>query len=181
MEYKNVMLVDEEDNFLGEMEKIEAHEKGLLHRAFSIMLFQQTASGIEILLQKRADDKYHCSGQWTNTCCSHPQENMPMQMCLEKRLDFEMGIKHQKLALAGTFTYKEICKGGLTEHEFDHVYIGDFVPTNISPNPHEVSEYAWVSLETIESDIANQPDQYTPWLFHVIKITKDYIQKQQAA
>lgn len=176
MNYTHVMLVDENDQFLGEMEKLEAHEKALLHRAFSIFLYKNTEKGIEVLLQQRAKHKYHCSEQWSNTCCSHPQKNSSMLKCLKTRLKFEMGIENQNLNFAGSFIYKQPCKGGLTEHEFDHVYIGEFQKSSIQPNPHEVGAYKWVEINTLEKDILQNPTMYTPWLLPVLKITRDFIE-----
>lgn len=176
MKYTHVMLVDENDNFLEEMEKLKAHKKGLLHRAFSIFLYRRTHKGVELLLQQRAPHKYHCAEQWSNTCCSHPQKHITMQKALESRLNFEMGITSQTLKFAGHFIYKEPCKGGLTEHEFDHVYVGEYVQNTFKPNPDEVSDVKWVEVNKLEEDIHNNPKNYTPWLLPVLKITRDYIE-----
>jgi isopentenyl-diphosphate delta-isomerase len=176
MSYTHVILVDEKDNIIGTEEKLKAHQHGLLHRAFSIVIYKKTHLGIETLLQKRAESKYHCGGQWSNTCCSHPQQNMTMTNCLQKRLSFEMGLTGQSLKFADTFKYKEICKGGLTEHELDHVYLGEFKPNTINPNKDEVCDYKWMALDTLLKDIEAQPQNYTPWLMPVMKITQNKLQ-----
>src|SRR5689334_14921661 len=120
MEY--VILVDASDNELGTMDKMEAHRKGVLHRAFSILLFNSKG---EILLQKRSSLKYHSAGLWTNTCCSHPKPNEPMTTAAQRRLSEEMGI-NASLEFLYKFQYQVQLDNGLIEHELDHVYIGLF-------------------------------------------------------
>lgn len=176
MNYTHVILVDEQDNIIGEEEKLKAHQKGLLHRAFSIVIYRKNNNNIEILLQKRALTKYHCAGQWTNTCCSHPQKNIKIINCLNTRLEFEMGITDQNLEFADTFIYNEPCKGGLIEHELDHVYLGEFINSPINPNPNEVCDFKWEPLNALLKDMEAQPQTYTPWLNSVIKITQNKLQ-----
>ena len=120
MEY--VVLVDEQDNAIGTMEKQQAHVEGVLHRAFSIFIFN---SEKKLLLQKRASSKYHCGGLWTNTCCSHPRETENIQDAAIRRLHEEMGMQCELNAIF-SFVYKAEFENGLTEHEFDHVFIGHF-------------------------------------------------------
>ncbi|MCU0418801.1 MAG: isopentenyl-diphosphate Delta-isomerase [Cyclobacteriaceae bacterium] len=153
-----VILVDESDNAIGTMEKLEAHQKGLLHRAFSVVLIN--AKG-ELLLQKRALTKYHSGGLWTNTCCSHqhPQEDAPVTV--QRRLVEEMGIEAQ-LSFAYKFIYKAALDGHLTEHECDHVYVGRFDGTP-SLNPHEAADWRWMSLSALQADMQRHPDRYTAW------------------
>ncbi|MAF31101.1 MAG: isopentenyl-diphosphate delta-isomerase [Magnetococcales bacterium] len=177
MEYTHVLLVDQNDQPIGEEEKLAAHQKGLLHRAFSIVVYRQGHQGVEVLLQKRASEKYHCAGQWSNTCCSHPQANQPMESCLTSRLKFEMGITGQQFHFAEKFIYKQPCKGGLTEHEVDHVYLAPFQPSAINPNPNEVEDYTWQPLTKLLDDIPQNPQNYTPWLLDVMKITFNHLQK----
>ena len=117
MEY--VILVDEQDITIGKMEKQQAHLEGLLHRAFSIFIFN---SENKLLLQKRASSKYHCGGLWTNTCCSHPRENETVQEAANRRLQEEMGMQCD-LTPIFSFVYKANFENGLTEHEFDHVLL----------------------------------------------------------
>lgn len=155
---ENVILVDTNDRAIGTMEKLEAHSKGLLHRAFSIVLFNNEG---KLLLQKRSKNKYHSSGLWTNTCCSHPLPGEKIENAARRRLKEEMGIDLQP-----TFSYKFIYKAeldhGLTEHELDHVFVGNF---NGAPdiNKKEVEDWKYVDLEWLKADMAKNPSAYTKW------------------
>ncbi|MCH5599676.1 isopentenyl-diphosphate Delta-isomerase [Niabella ginsengisoli] len=158
-----VILVDENDNAKGTMEKMEAHQKGLLHRAFSVLLFNDKK---EWLLQQRALDKYHCGGLWTNTCCSHPFPDEDILHAAKRRLKEEMGIEGE-LDKAFDFIYKASFKNGLTEHEFDHVFIGQFSDTpNI--NTQEVADWKYISLSDLKEDLQLHPEKYTPWFKIII-------------
>jgi len=156
---EQIILVDECDRPQGLMEKMEAHEKGILHRAFSVFIF--SSSG-DLLLQKRALSKYHSGGLWTNTCCSHPRANESNLEAANRRLYEEMGMTCA-LTYGFNFTYKAIFDDGLIEHEFDHVFFG---VTDESPNinTEEVEDYAYVSLEKLRKDILMKPENFTPWL-----------------
>lgn len=156
MEY--VILVDENDQETGQMEKMEAHEKGLLHRAFSIFLFNDKQ---ELLLQQRAHSKYHSGGLWTNTCCSHPRAGETVLEASNRRLMEEMGISaemHQQFH----FVYRAELDNNLTEHELDHVVFGVF---NGEPdiNPDEVAAWRYASMEAIAQDMKQNPEKYTAW------------------
>lgn len=155
---EEVILVNENDQQIGVMEKMEAHEKGLLHRAFSVFIFNDKG---EMLLQQRALNKYHSPGLWTNTCCSHPRPNEKTIDAAKRRLKEEMGID-SKLEFKSSFTYRTKFDNGLTEHEFDHVFVGYF---NEEPkiNSSEVNSYCWKSIEGIKSSIKQMPDIYTSW------------------
>ncbi|MBA3682996.1 MAG: isopentenyl-diphosphate Delta-isomerase [Bacteroidetes bacterium] len=155
---EEVILVDELDIPIGKMEKIEAHQKGILHRAFSVFIFNSNG---DLLLQQRALHKYHSAGLWTNTCCSHPRPNEDTLAAANRRLKEEMGIT-AKLEHKTQFIYKTVFDNNLTEHEFDHVFFGN---NNQTPeiNPVEVENYAWVSTEKIMADIAENPSKYTSW------------------
>jgi isopentenyl-diphosphate delta-isomerase len=155
---EKVLLVDQNDQVLGKMEKIEAHEKGLLHRAFSVFVYNDKN---ELLLQKRALSKYHTPGLWTNTCCSHQQENESNIEAGIRRLQEEMGFKTD-LKNQFSFIYKAPFSNGLTEHEYDHILIGYF-NGEPNPNPDEVVDWKWMSLDAIEKDIHKNPDHYTAW------------------
>lgn len=155
---ENVLLVDEKDQIIGKMEKIEAHEKGLLHRAFSVFVYNNKN---ELLLQKRAASKYHTPGLWTNTCCSHQRENESNIDAGKRRLQEEMGFTTD-LENQFSFIYKAPFSNGLTEHEYDHILIGYF-NSKPQPNPEEVADWKWMSLDKIEEDLTQQPDQYTAW------------------
>lgn len=156
MEY--VILVDENDQELGQMEKMEAHEKALLHRAFSIFLFNDQN---ELLLQQRAHSKYHSGGLWTNTCCSHPRAGETVLEAANRRLTEEMGIAAE-MKPAFHFIYRAELDNNLTEHELDHVVIGTF---NGTPdiNPEEVAAWKYVSMKEIEADMKANPENYTAW------------------
>lgn len=165
---KKVVLVDKSGNQIGLMPKLEAHQKGILHRAFSIFLFN---SKNQILLQKRSLIKYHSAGLWTNTCCSHPGDGEDIIDAGKRRLYEEMGIKTE-LKKEFEFTYKEVLGNGLTEHEFDHVLIGNFNGNPIL-NKDEVEDWKWMSLEEIEKDINENQEDYTVWFV----IAFDYFYK----
>jgi isopentenyl-diphosphate delta-isomerase len=158
---EKVVLVNEHDVEIGLMEKMEAHEKALLHRAFSVFIFNKKG---ELLLQQRALRKYHSGGLWTNTCCSHPRPNEKTIAAAHRRLHEEMGFDTE-LTKAFDFTYKAEFNNGLTEHEFDHVFIGTFDGL-ILPNFDEVEGYAYRALPLIETALKSNPDFFTEW-FHI--------------
>jgi isopentenyl-diphosphate delta-isomerase len=153
-----VILVDEQNNELGAMEKQEAHEKAVLHRAFSVFVFNSNG---ELLLQQRALDKYHSAGLWTNTCCSHPRMGEDTKDAAQRRLKEEMGFE-TPLEEKGTFIYKAAFDNGLTEHELDFIYTGIY---NQNPvvNKQEVNDYRWLSLNEVQQEIAAYPEKYTAW------------------
>ena len=155
---EKVILVNEKDEPIGLMGKMEAHEKGLLHRAFSVFVFN---SKQEVLLQQRAACKYHSPNLWTNTCCSHPRAGETNQQAGERRLQEEMGLQ-VPLQEVFSFIYKAPFDNGLTEHEYDHVLIG-YSDAQPQINPEEVASWKWLSLEAIKEDILQAPEQYTAW------------------
>ena len=153
-----VILVNHQDDPIGVMDKLEAHQKGLLHRAFSIFIFNTKG---EMLLQQRAFDKYHSGGLWTNACCSHPLPGEDTEEAAQRRLMEEMGFT-TSLQSAFSFIYKTNFQNGLTEHEVDHVFTGSHDGT-ILPNPLEVNSYAFQSMEAIRLSIETAPHLYTSW------------------
>lgn len=153
-----MVLVDADDQEIGVMEKLEAHEKGLMHRAFSVFLFNENK---ELLLQRRALDKYHSGGLWTNTCCSHPKPGENASHGAQRRLQEEMGIT-APLTFKFSFSYKSEYENGLSEHEFDHVFFGNF-SEEPKLNPEEAMDWEYVSLDNIAKKIAANPDQFTTW------------------
>ncbi len=155
---EHVILVDENDTPVGTMEKMEAHRKGLLHRAFSVLLFDTSG---RLLLQKRAGNKYHSSGLWTNTCCSHPLPGENVAEAARRRLLEEMGIDLQP-AFSHSFIYKAEFEDGLIEHEFDHVFLGSFGGVPVV-NPTEVQDWKYAEMDWLKEDIARHPDSYTVW------------------
>ncbi len=166
-----VILVDETDKEIGYAEKLEAHAKNQLHRAFSVFIFRQNSQW-ELLLQQRGLNKYHSPGLWTNTCCSHPRAGEDIIAAGERRLQEEVGIKAELKSL-GWFHYNAHFPNGLSEHEIDHVLIGN-VPNDIliQPNPDEIHDYRWITLEQLTHELANSPQQFTPWLKQALEIVK---------
>ena len=153
-----MILVDENDQQVGLMPKIEAHEKALLHRAFSVFVFN---SKKELMIQQRAFHKYHSPGLWTNTCCSHQLEGESNLDAGRRRLMEEMGFTVD-LEESISFIYKAPFDNGLTEHEYDHILLGDF-EGEPDLNPDEVAAWKWMSLEAIQEDMNVHPEIYTEW------------------
>jgi isopentenyl-diphosphate delta-isomerase len=157
-----VILVDENDNPIGTEEKLKAHIDSKLHRAFSIFIFNSKG---ELMIQKRADNKYHCGGLWTNTCCSHPRVGQALKEDAQERLNEEMGFKceiHEVFSMP----YKAKVpskKGELTEYEYDHVFIGIF-DGSANINPEEAQDWKWINTDELKIDIEKNPDKYTPWI-----------------
>ena len=168
MSEDNVILVDENDNQVGFMPKLEAHQKGLLHRAFSVFIFNKD---FKLLLQKRALSKYHSGGLWTNTCCSHPRENEDILDAANRRLFEEMGIK-TSLRKVYDFIYKAELDNNLIENEFDHVFYGVY-DGNPTLNLNEASDFKWIDMHSLNLDIKDNPQDYTVWF----KIAFDYFYK----
>lgn len=158
MKEEKVILVNENDEQIGVMPKLEAHEKALLHRAFSVFIFNEKN---ELMLQQRAFNKYHSPGLWTNTCCSHQREGESNIEAGKRRLNEEMGFVTD-LKETISFIYKAPFDNGLTEHEFDHVMVGYY---NDEPkiNLDEVASWKWMPLEDVKTDIGKHPELYTEW------------------
>jgi isopentenyl-diphosphate Delta-isomerase len=157
-EVENVILVDESDFAIGTMEKMEAHTKGALHRAFSVFVFN---TNDELLLHRRALGKYHSAGLWTNTCCSHPRENETLDEAAHRRLQEEMGFDCPLTKLF-SFTYRAELDNGLIEYELDHVFIGHYDGTP-QPNAHEVMAWEYVPLDELITNMHASPNDYTAW------------------
>lgn len=154
-----LILVDKHDKPRGTMPKMQAHQLGELHRAFSIFLFNQQG---QLLIQQRAFHKYHSAGQWANSCCSHPK---PTELTLDaanRRLGEELNITSNLIHI-GEFIYQSEVNGGLIEHEYDHIYIGLFDDL-ISPNFQEVAATRWIDIKSLYDEIKNNPQNYTEWL-----------------
>ena len=168
MSEEKVILVDTNDTQVGLMPKLEAHQKGILHRAFSVFVFNNK---YELLLQKRATSKYHSGGLWTNTCCSHPRDGEDIMDAANRRLYEEMGIR-TNLRKVFDFIYKAELDNQLSENEFDHVLYGVY---NDDPvlNFEEADDYMWADMNTIKDDIENNPENFTVWF----KIAFDYFYK----
>jgi isopentenyl-diphosphate delta-isomerase len=161
-----INLVNTEGHVVGNIEKLEAHEKGLLHEAFSVFIFNKDK---ELLLQKRALNKYHSGGLWTNTCCSHPRAGEDLQTAVHRRMIEEMGFDILEIKKVYSFIYKVPLDKGLIEHEYDHVLVGEYDNETIKPNPEEVCDYKWLSIESLKNDVGINPSKYTEWIKIIIK------------
>ncbi|HBK72362.1 MAG TPA: isopentenyl-diphosphate delta-isomerase [Flavobacteriaceae bacterium] len=169
MKEEQVILVNENNEQIGTMPKLEAHEKAVLHRAFSVFVFNDKE---ELLLQQRAASKYHSPLLWTNTCCSHQRVGESNIEAGKRRLFEEMGFVTE-LKEVFSFIYKAPFDNGLTEHELDHVMIGAY-NENPKINPEEVQSFKWMTLDAVKKDIEQQPEVYTAW-FKII--FKEYYQR----
>lgn len=156
---EQLILVDEEDNETGAMDKLSVHQRGLLHRAFSVFIFN---SKDELILQQRAEEKYHSAGLWSNTCCSHPVAGEEISNTIRRRMKEEMGLQCE-VYFKFKFIYEIQFENGLTEHEYDHVYFGesDDIPV---PDPAEVKDWRYISLEDLRKEISLNPQDFSEWL-----------------
>lgn len=164
-----VVLVDHEDREVGLAEKIQAHEKCLLHRAFSIFIFSDSPEP-ELLLQQRALHKYHSPLAWTNTCCSHPRQGEDILTAGKRRLQEELGLSAELTDL-GWFHYTAHFDNGLSENEIDHVLIGFIAKDQpLHPNPDEVNAFRWITLKALDAELRAQPEQFTPWFTQALAL-----------
>jgi len=158
MQFDKVILVDDNDQQLGVMNKLKAHQLGLLHRAFSVFVFNSAGN---LLLQRRSKSKYHSAGLWSNTCCSHPQPGHSTIHSAIVRLEQEMGIK-TPIHSVHSFKYKVELNSELIEHEVDHVFTGIY-DGSVKPDPNEVMDYKYLSVSELEEDLDSNPENYTAW------------------
>lgn len=171
---QEVILVNELDEAVGSMEKMEAHEKALLHRAFSVFLFNKKG---EMLLQKRAASKYHSPSLWTNACCSHPMPGEETKAAALRRLEEELGFT-TSISNAFHFTYKAVFDNGLTEHEFDHVFIGAY-DGSMQLNAEEVSEVCYKPMTVIKAEIEQKAGEYTEWFKIAFPLVEEWLQQNK--
>ncbi len=155
---EQIILVNENDKEIGFADKMEAHIRGELHRAFSIFVFNSDG---KMLIHRRALSKYHSGGLWTNTCCSHPRKGESLNEAAHRRLQEEMGFDCP-LEEIFSFMYRKELDRDLIENEYDHVFIGEF-NGQPSPNPSEVEEYAWIDPNAAITDIKEKPEKYSYW------------------
>jgi isopentenyl-diphosphate Delta-isomerase len=174
MSINEVILVTEKDEAIGVMEKMEAHRQGVLHRAFSVFLFDQEG---RMLLQQRSAQKYHGALLWSNTCCSHPYPGEAVERAAERRLQEELGFA-APLEKIFTFTYKAAVENNLTEHEFDHVFAGVYQGP-INPNPGEVADYAYRTMESIHEQLTKDPGSFTAWFRIAFPLVEKWWQQQE--
>ncbi len=167
---EEVVLVDFEDQPIGKAEKIQAHKESLLHRAFSVFLY----SGDKLLLQKRASSKYHCGGLWTNTCCSHPRAGEETLAAAHRRLEEEMGIRGTSLKEIHSITYRYAFDNGLTEYEYDHIFVGEYDGTWVL-DPEEVDDVKWVSVADLKEQLLKHPEEFTPWFIIAVKPVLEFL------
>src|SRR5215212_4940027 len=158
MKEHEVVLINEKDEPIGTMGKMEAHQKGLLHRAFSIFIFDSKG---RMLLQQRSFQKYHGGNLWSNACCSHPYAGEQIEAAAQRRLKEELGFA-TPLEKIFSFTYHAQVENDLTEHEYDHVFAGEYEGV-IKHNPYEVGDYSYEEMEQIKFDIENRPADFTSW------------------
>jgi isopentenyl-diphosphate delta-isomerase type 1 len=159
---EHVILVDENDKEIGTAEKLQAHKESLRHRAFSVFIFRDIPKR-ELLLQQRANGKYHSPGLWTNTCCSHPRPGEDILASGQRRLREEMGFSLPLTSL-GWFHYIAHFDNGLTENEIDYVLVGTLQTEIVKPDKNEVQAYRWISIPDLKQEIAENPERFTPWL-----------------
>ena len=164
-----VILVDEQDNELGTIEKMEAHQLGVLHRAFSVFIFDRQG---RMLLQQRALHKYHSGGLWTNACCSHPRPGEKVESAAKRRLKEEIGIETE-LEPMFNFTYKASFENGLMEHEFDHVFYGEY-NGELLPNKLEVMNTKFATIEDISGQIQVEPGIFTAWFLIAFNLVENW-------
>jgi len=172
---EEVILVNEFDKPLGVMEKMEAHRKALLHRAFSVFIFNSKG---EMLLQRRSVTKYHSGGLWTNACCSHPRPGEDTCQAARRRLAEELGFSTE-LKKVFDFTYRSAFDNGLTEHEYDHVFVG-YYDDGVHLNPEEVSEYKFLSIADVKVDMIIHPEAYTSWFHLAFPLMRSWIRRGDA-
>jgi isopentenyl-diphosphate delta-isomerase len=172
----SVVLVNEQDDVIGVADKLTAHQQGLLHRAFSIFVLRLHDNRYEVLLQQRAQHKYHCGGLWTNTCCSHPPENESLEIAAQRRLQEELGftVPLQKI---GVFTYRAELENGLIENEVDHVLVGFFNSEidRINANADEVMDHQWVGVDMLRDKITASPQLFTPWILEAFGFVEKFL------
>lgn len=166
---EKVVLVTENDEVLGLMEKMQAHENGILHRAFSVFLFNENG---EMLLQKRAPQKYHSPEQWTNACCSHPRAEETYEQAAKRRIKEELGIDCD-LQEKFWFIYKADVGQNLWEHELDHVFTGSY-NGSFNLNPKEVAEVRYISMEDLDLEIKQNPEHFTEWFKIILEEYKHH-------
>ena len=163
----DLILVDPDDREIGRGEKLDVHRRGLLHRAFSVFLFD----GDSLLIQRRAAGKYHSAGLWANTCCSHPRVGQGLAEAATIRLKEECGIEGVPLCETGSFLYRAVFSNGLTEYEFDHVFVGEY-GEGFSPDPEEISELRYIPLHELKRDLMEHPEGYAAWFFTALGIAE---------
>ena len=176
MKEPEVILVNESDEQIGVMPKMEVHQKGLLHRAFSVFIFDYSG---RMLLQQRSSEKYHGAHLWTNACCSHPYPTEDVKQAAARRLEEELGFVTD-LHEIFSFTYRAEVENNLIEHEYDHVFAGEY-DNEIDPNPHEVMNYRFEGMQNIKEEIQMHPQRFTSWFKIAFPKIENWWQQRYAA
>lgn len=169
---KEIILVDSHDNITGYTSKFEAHRTGALHRAFSVFLYHENS----LLIQQRAQDKYHSGGLWANTCCSHPRKGESLEAAVSRRLMEEAGIKCG-VEEVFAFVYKHQFGEQLYEHEYDHVFLGEYDGEYVM-NPDEVQDFRWVDLDELKTELESSPEKFACWFQIAAPKVIEIIQKR---
>ena len=171
---KQIIVVDYDDNEIGFGEKIDIHQKGLLHRAFSVFL----VNGSKVLLQKRSLAKYHSGGKIANSCCSHPYVGESTQFAAERRVTEELGIVHTDLTEIGHIVYRCDFGNGIIEYEYDHIFLG-FYEGHVSPDINEIEEVYWQELDFVKADVVNHPEKYACWFISALTVLLQYLNNEK--
>lgn len=171
-----LILVNMNDEETGHQEKLEAHRTASLHRAFSVFLYKVEDEKVYMLLQKRAAEKYHSGGLWTNACCSHPRYGEPLEEAVPRRMTEELGIRTEVREVCA-FTYFHRFSETCAEFEYDHVFVGRW-DGEVTPDPREIAETAWVELSDLEQRMLDDPDTYTPWFLIAAPKVHAYIREE---
>ena len=170
---EKIIKVDINDNYVGEIEKLNAHTQPILHRAFSVFLY----NGDKILIQRRAKNKYHSGGLWANSCCSHPRANKTFLQSVKERLKEELNIFEDiDLSEIFCFTYLTKFNDNLYEYEFDHVLVGEYKNSNINFNPEEIMDYEWITLSDLKYQLVNTPQKFASWFIICAPKVINYLQ-----
>ena len=155
---EEIMIVNERDEIQGYCSKEEAHRKGILHRAFSVFI----VSDSQMLIQRRALEKYHSGGLWANACCSHPRRGESLEVAVERRLLEELGIRNLEVKELFSFIYRHEFRKDLFEHEYDHVFLGEYYGA-VEPNPEEIAEVKWMELKDLKRALKEKPELFACW------------------
>lgn len=168
-----IILVDTMDNEIGSGTKEDVHKLGKLHRAFSIFIID----GDKMLIQKRASDKYHSGGLWTNSCCSHPRKGESLEEAVNRRLYEEIGL-NSDLTEIGSFVYHVKFNNEVSEYEYDHVFIGDYKGDKIIENKEEVECTKWIKIDELKEDILQSPEKYTVWFITALPMVLKFLSEK---
>lgn len=172
-----LVCVDMLDRQIGVEDKLACHEQGLLHRAFSVVLWRKGKEGAEILLQQRAQGKYHSGGLWANACCSHPRAGEELSSAVRRRLSQELGIEGVECQEIGSFVYYAPFGNGLSEYEYDHVFLGEY-DGPIAPDAGEIEDVRWVDAAELGRELREDPERFCAWFFSVAGIAFAWLSRE---